>query len=267
MTFTEFLKSLLIGFVTCYQKNFKRTFSIAILLTVVCIGIWGLLYRYSEFDRLSSKERSELINYFFYRFSKGATYSLIDLSKIVFIFFVSLFSLGLTRSAPDRPAEGKFSFSGFLSKIKIKDLGYLLGTLVITLIIDFLLFEFTELRGRNKHHSALEVYLRDIGFHLRLYVPMILFAMVLSFITSGQQKITLKKVFLLYVSLWLFNEFAFEVFSWAASNVLPLVLMPVQHSDRHSLYAIILGIPLFAFFMLGYHRAMTLPLELTESDH
>src|SRR6185436_13280926 len=97
MTFSNYLKGQLTDFVDCYRKYFWRTLGTVLTYTVVCFVAMALLLKFSDFDTTSGKKQVSLLSYFFTRYSNKGIYSLVDLAKTVFIFFVAFFSLGLTR--------------------------------------------------------------------------------------------------------------------------------------------------------------------------
>jgi hypothetical protein len=265
MTLTNYLKGQLSDFVDSYKNFFQRTFGATLTFTVVCFVGVALLVRFSEFDKLHSPKQISILSYFFHRYSKADTYSIVDLAKTLFLFFVAVFSIGLSQQTDNDIEKKEFSFSKLLEKIKLKDIIFLLGILVITSAIDFSLAKFNSYSTSHYGNIALDKYLHDVLFNLRIYIPLILFALTIRTLTVKQKiKMTFKRIFFLYISLWLFNEFAYEVSIWVKNHLFALILLPVDNPDRIYLYESFLSIPLIAFYFLGYSSAMTTSLRLME---
>jgi len=265
MTFTNYLKEQLTNFVDSYKKYFRKTFGVAITFTLICFVIAALLFRFSAFDNSVTAKQISLLSYFFHRYSKGDTYSIIDLTKTVFIFFVSLYSLGLLRLSNNDLESKELSFKHFFRSIKSKDILFLIMILIISSVIDFVLFKVDSFSSLNTENKNANIYIHDTCFHLRIYLPLILFALTIRFLTVVQKtKLTIKRILFLYVSLWLYNEFANEILLWVRSHLFGLILMPFDNPQTYYLIESIIGIPLIAFYFLGYFSAMTTSLKLTE---
>jgi len=127
MTLTNFLKEQLTIFVENYKKYFKPTFGVAITFTTLCFVIAALLFRFSDFDPSVTAKQISLLSYFFHRYSKANTYSIVDITKTVFIFFVSLFSLGMLRLHKNDMERNELSFKHFFRSIKVKDIAILIN--------------------------------------------------------------------------------------------------------------------------------------------
>ena len=267
MSITSYLKGQLTSFVECYQKFFKITYGIAVTFTLICFVFAALLFRFSDFDKSVISKQISLLSYFFHRYSLGETYSIVDLIKSVFIFFVSIFSIGLTRFTNNVTKDNQPSFKSFLARLNLKDISYLLGVLILTSLIDVVLFKLDTYSSAYAPDKALDKYFSEWIFNLRIYIPLILFSLTIRSLTiHNKTKITFKRILFLYISVWLFNEFAFEFSVWVRTHLLRLVLIPFVKSDYFYLFESFLGIPLIAFYFLGYHSAMTTSLELTEQD-
>ncbi|MFI5140716.1 MAG: hypothetical protein ACHQII_00040, partial [Bacteroidia bacterium] len=91
------MKQQFAHFVDSYKKYFWHTVATVLVFTVLCFVTIAVLFEFSDFDESTSKKQVSLLSYFFHRYSAKNIYSLVDLSKTVFIFFVSLFSIGLYR--------------------------------------------------------------------------------------------------------------------------------------------------------------------------
>ena len=119
MKLTDFLKKQFEDFIEVYNKFLFRTSGITLTLTLLCFIVIALLVRFSDFDPTVGKKQFSLLSYFFVRYSKGEVYSIVDLSKTVFIFFVSIFSLGLTRSNPNKEENTELKVGDFLKQISL----------------------------------------------------------------------------------------------------------------------------------------------------
>jgi len=267
MTFTNYLKEQLTDFVDSYKKYFRKTYGVAITFTLICLVIAALFFRFSDFDKSVTAKQISLLSYFFHRYSKGETYSIIDLTKTVFIFFVSLYSLGLLRLSNNDLENKELSFKHFFRSIKSKDILFLTVVFIVSSIVDFVLFKIDSFSALTTKNKNADIYIHDTCFHLRIYLPLILFALTIRYLTIVEKrKLTIKRIFFLYVSLWLFNEFANEISLWVRSHLFGLILTPFDNPQTYYLVESIIGIPLIAFYFLGYFSAMTTSLKLTEQS-
>jgi len=267
MTITNYLKEQLTDFVDSYQKYFKKTFGIAVIFTVICFITAAFLLRFSNFDKSVTSRQVSLLSYFFHRYSKGDTYSIVDLIKSVFIFFVALYSIGLIRLTTNDTNNSEFSVGQFVQKLKLKDIGYLLGVLIFVSLLDVAMFKLDSYTIANTSNKGVEAYFNDWIFHFRVYGPLILFALAIRVLTiSEKTALTVKRIVLLYISIWLFNEFAYEISAWVRNHLFGIILAPFENTVYYYLFESILGIPLIAFYFLGYYSAMTTSLKLTEQE-
>jgi hypothetical protein len=264
MTFSNYLKGQFIDFVDCYKKYFWNTLGATLTFTILCLLVMTLLLKFSNFDVIAVKRQYSLLSYFFSRYSNKETYSFVDLGKTFFIFFVALFSLGLTRiTAINNYEKQEYSFSLFIKQIVLKDIISLLGILLLCSVIDFGLFRLDSLSESKLENHEFQRWFHSILFQLRIYLPLILFSIVLYKLTTEKiLKLNFKKVIFLYVSLWFFNEFAYEISLFARSHIFGLLLTPFAE-ERKYLYESFFGLPLIAFYFLGYRSAMSFSLIQT----
>src|ERR1700744_5031784 len=99
MLLAKFLKSLLTQFVETYQQLFAKTFGYALLWTMLCFAIGQALAAYSNYDPGLMINPVGINSYFNLNLSQNSVYSFVDDFKIIFIFFVSIFSLKLLKKA------------------------------------------------------------------------------------------------------------------------------------------------------------------------
>lgn len=266
MIISNYIKGQLEDIVYNYKKYFGQTFGTAITFTVLCCISSALLLRFSDFDKLVTAKQISSFSYYFHRYSKGETYSIVDLTKTFFVFFIAFFSLGISRQPFSETDNIQLSFSKIKSKIKIKDIISLIGILCLASIIDIGLTKLDNLLETGTFKKETVIYLHDWLFNLRVYIPLILFSLTLRYLTNTDKtKLTIKRILFLYISLWVFNEFAFEISLWVRSHLFNLILLPVEDPDKFYLFETILSIPLIAFYFLGFHSAMTTSLKLTEN--
>lgn len=265
MTFTDYLKIQLTDFVECYRKFFWRTLGTAMTYTVICFLFMAILLKFSNFEVNSGRQVS-LLSYFFSKYSAGDTYSLIDCSKTVFLFFVSLFSVGLFRLDSNETAEQKeLSFSSFIKKLHGFDLLFFSGVLILCSAIDYGLFRFGTIYATATSNYDLRRWIDAFLLLLRNYIPLLIFSFAVYKDTFERWiKISSRKIIFLFVSLWLFNAFAYEISLLIRLYIFPLLLAPFGE-DNKFFYESFLGIPLVAFYFVGYHSALTLmPKHLNE---
>lgn len=264
----NFLKGQFVDFVDNYKNYFLKTLGISLALTIICFTGAALFQRFSTFDVQTMSKPISIIDNFFNRFSNIDTYSLVDLTKTLFLFLIAIFSIGLTRLSIEQNENKKLSFDNFISKIKFKDFVILFVVLCTASTIDFALVKLdSQIFIRQIFGYSTEHYIRYSIFQLRIYIPLILFAIPIYFLTKTKNtKLTWKRVLYLYISVWLFNEFAYEISMWVRSHIIGLILLPVDDQYRFYLFESILGIPLIALFFLGYHSAMTFPFIHAEEN-
>jgi hypothetical protein len=260
MTFSNYLKGQLTDIVDNYRKYFWRTLGTALTYTVLCFVVTAMLLKFSVFDETGGRYRQiSLLSYLFSRFSYNFTYSLVDLSKSVFLFFVSLFSLGLLRQEKTGEDQELF-FGSFTKKLNLRDILALSGTLILCSATDFGLFRLEIMSSEIKNFGIQKFY-HSFIFLLRIYVPLLLFSLSIYKLTSHHKlNLNLKKILFLFVSLWLVNEFAYEFFIFTRGHLFSFLLAPFDESKIFT-HESILAIPLMAFFFIVYHSAMTTSLK------
>jgi hypothetical protein len=267
MTFANYLKGQLNDFVDSYRQYFLRTLLIVLTLTVFCFVAIVLLLEFSDFEHDADKVHISLLSYFFSRYSAKDIYSLVDLSKTVFVFCVALFSIGFSRmKATGIDEKNEISFGLFIRKLRFQDILTLLGILVLCSILDYYLFRLHSFSIISISNSELQWWVRSLLFQLRIYIPLILFSFtIIALLDNKLPVVTLKKVLFLFVSLWIFNEFAYEISLFVRAHIFSLILTPTGAENRY-LFESALGLILIAFYFLGYYSAMTTSLKLLEEN-
>ena len=265
MTLTNYLKEQLLDFVDSYKKYFSQTLYITLILSLVCFAGAVFLLRFSEYDDHTMAKQISILSYFFHRYSNKDSYCLVDLTKTFFVFFVALFSVGLIRQTNGEAENKELKSFQFFNKLYFRDVLLLTAVLFFASALDYAFSSLESYSTTLTISKATGSYIGTLMFHLRIYVPLFLFALSIRYLTNpGKTTLTLKNILFLYISLWLFNEFAFEISVWVRYHLFNLILLPIEDPNKFYLYESILGIPLIAFFFLGYHSAMKIPLKLTE---
>jgi hypothetical protein len=267
MSFTKFLQLQLTNFVEVYKKFYVKTLSTTLVFTLVFLALTIVLMQYSFFDKESDKKISSLVSYIFYRYSYGDTYSVVDMSKTVFLFIVTIFSVALNRLSLTNPEMEEYHFSHILKMINWDDIGYCVIAFIMCLITDYLLVKLDYSFTLKISDQFAYNWIYHIFFMLRLYIPLILFSFV-NYKTLTRRKIdfNLKKILLLFVALWLFNEFSYELFAFAKFNLFNLILIPFP-LEIHFVIESILCVPLLSFLFLGYHSAMSYSMNLLYNNN
>src|ERR1700759_2439403 len=97
MSFATFLKDVLIGFVQVYQKYFRKTFVMALLLSIVCFVVALILMVYVDHDSNVSTRAVSLLSFFYSRYSYLGAYRFVDVTKTMFVFLAAIFSINIIR--------------------------------------------------------------------------------------------------------------------------------------------------------------------------
>jgi hypothetical protein len=149
-------------------------------------------------------------------------------------------------------------------KVTVKSILYLLGTLIVCALLDCALFrlnyQLQTLFNTNPH--AL-IWVNEVVLLLRNYLPLILFALVIQLCLG---KFTTKHIGFLLISLWLFNELAYEFIMLIRPVLFSLLMITLKPMTWRYVMESVLGIPLIAFLFLGYYCAMTAPFYLPEEE-
>lgn len=262
MKTSSHLKKQFIDSVEVYRNYFQRTLGIAFAGAFVCIIGSAILLRFSNFDHSVTSKQVSLLSYFFHFYSKGDTYSLVDLTKSVFLFLVSLFAIGLLRIQKHGNDNKEIPLGTFVKQLTARDFGSVIGMLLIVSLVDFILFKISGYFASEAAVDASSKYLYNVCYELRVYLPLLLFSLtVYALSLKPGVVLSFKRIVLLLVSLWLMNVFAYEFMLWMRAYVLGLILMPVTDAGKFYYVESILGIPLILTYFLGYYSAMTTALK------
>jgi len=83
--------------------------------------------------------------------------------------------------------------------------------------------------------------------------------------SNKKVNVTLKNVVFMMISLWLFNEFAYEFSIYIRNYLFKLILLPFS-ADKHYFMESFIGMILVAFYFVGYHSAMSTSLKLLNNE-
>jgi hypothetical protein len=261
MLFGAFLKKLLSTFVEAYQTYFKKTLQLTLLLTVACFILAILLNAVSDYDNGFQSKPISILSFFFSRYSYGGTYSFVDMVKTIFIFFVSVFSISLLRNERrNAPKTGSFPFN-----VSFKDIIYLFFILIACFFLDVELSRLDSQLFKVIENHNFYRWATSIIFQLRIYLPLVLFSLIIQ-IRVTKTEFSVRKIAFLLLSLWLCNEVSYEFVLAVRSWVFGLVLSPVANLGVFYYAESILGVALIASLFAGYCCAMTAPFKIIEED-
>lgn len=247
MQYSSFLKKQAIAFIDIYKSQFTKTIIPAFLWTILCFVVIQVLANYSHYDFITIKHPVSILSFFFNRFSSEEVYCIADNGKSVFLFFVSIFSIGL------------------LDKVTTKNLLYLLIAFAGCAILDFFFFRLNAQAHHATYNYNLSKWLGEIIFLFRLYVPLLLFAIVMR-ICISTQPINTKQVIFLLITVFFFNEVAYEVMLLVRTSIFELITTPLKSKQSFYWVESALSTILIASFFLGYHCAMTAPFILSAAS-
>lgn len=244
MQYSTFLKKQAIAFIDIYKSQFTKTITSAFLWTILCFVIIQVLANYSHYDFITIKHPVSILSFFFNRFSSDEVYCIADNGKSVFLFFVSVFSIGL------------------LDKVTPKSVLYLLIAFAGCVLLDFFFFRLNAQAHHAAYNYDLSKWLSEILFLCRLYIPLLLFAIMIR-ICISTQPINTKQIIFLLIAVFFFNEVAYEVMLLVRTSIFELITTTVKSKPSFYWVESALSTILIASFFLGYYCAMTAPFTLT----
>lgn len=245
MQYSTFFKKQSAALIDIYQERFTKTIWQAVLLTSISFIITAVISNYTQYDQSAKNIPISVLSFFSLRFSFNETYSIVDNAKSIFIFFVSIFSISK------------------VGKVTIKNIACLAAILFICCLLDL---SFFQLKGQLHHgidNRYLERWSSAVIYILRLYTPLVLFALTIQICTSGA-KFNARNIVFLFITLYFFNEMTFLVISLMRTCVFELLLCLFNSKTSHFIAESVLGAGLMASFVIGYHCAMTGPFVLEQ---
>jgi hypothetical protein len=267
MKFNTYLRNQLADFVEVYNKFWVRTFNVALLLSLTCFIIVGVLGRIGSLGPIMAQYDISLLNFFFSTYSSGEHYYLPDLSMIIFAFAVSLFSLGLARIRHNEPEESEYKLKDFLSEIKGNDIFDLGLVLIVSSLIDYFLYKAGVWAYSSKFLGSLHLYVWHIAYFIRIYLPLTLFSIFTFRLINGKKfRFSFTAVLFLLVSLWIYHSIAVEIWYMVQNYVFDLVLLPFR-LEAKLIAESLLGVVLMALFIPGLQSAMISSLKFMHSEN
>lgn len=246
MQLSLFLKNLLTEFVDVYKKYFTSTVRTALLWTILCFALIQVLATYCNYDPGIRAQPVSILSFFILKFSINNTYSFVDLARTLFIFFVAIFSVNLNQ------------------KVTIKSVLYLIVTLLFCALLDCALFRLNyQLQSMFTTNQHALIWINEVVILLRNYLPLILFALIIQLCLG---KFTTTHFGFLLISLWLFNEFAYEFIMMVRPLLFSLIMITLKPMTYRYVVESVLGIPMIGFLFLGYYCAMTAPFYIPDGD-
>lgn len=262
MRVSNFLKNQLIDFADVYRKLLLKTVWITTVLSIATLMSIALLEKFS----INGSNTIGLLNFLFTR-HRYDTYNLVDLSKSIFILFVSIFSICLIRYDDAMTNDKEYKLIKFLSKFQLWDFICLIGVLILCLIIDYLLFQLDPFIISSVGNDSFGNWISNINLYvLRDFISLFLFSITIHNLTSDDKiKIKSRQIFYLFLAVWFMNTFASACYIYINAFVFQLILVPFRQADKY-IYESFLGIILIAFNFLGYYSAMTRPFLLNVDE-
>lgn len=266
MSATEYLKLQLSDFVEVYKKNYYKTIGTTIIGTLITFTIVAILLKYSHFYLRSANKQYSLLSFLFARYSAAYVYSIVDLSKTVFLFIVSLFSVALVKLQAFKTDKKDFHFNNFLSQIKISDVAILLIAFLTSCISDYVLIKINYFTSSRIGSTETGKWLFGTIFYFRIYIPLLIFACAnYSALYRERIKFSFKKLIMLLFTLWICNVFAYEFAVFIRNYVFGLFLLPFP-VEKYFIIESLLDISLVSFLFLCYHSAMTNSMRLLNGN-
>jgi hypothetical protein len=252
MKLTGYLKKQFVNFVEVYEKHFTDTYWIAFTLTILFAVSGVLLIDFSALDSLTNTKPEGFLDYLFYKHSTEKIYSLTDLIKNCFIFFVSIFCIALMR----KDENDELSIFTFFRLIKLRDILILVCCLLVSAIIDYFMVQVLHFRSIEAY-SGVYQWVYYLTHLVRLFFPMLFFSVAIMWIAEGRVKLNLNKIGLLFLSIWIINEFSYEFTIFIRDDIVDGILMFVKDPVKRKLFETILSMPLLAGYFLGFYSAFT----------
>ena len=266
MEFNLFLKNQFSAFVDTYKQNFKRTSGITFTFSVFCLVAIAVLLRFSTSETFISEKRTSLVSFLYSWNSSYNAYNLIDISKLIFLFFVSVFSLSFLRFKANSTEENPYSLKNCFKNLQIQDFAYLIAILLACTLMDYLLYLLGTVIYSKETQVEILHWLYWIVYLIKVYLPLVLFSVVIQKIVTEQKIIfNFRRIAYLLVILWLLNEFAYNLYDFVTHYIFWLIIIPFKNINHFVLESFLASLLLMLYF-LGYSAAMTSTLDIAEHE-
>jgi len=259
MSSSPSVKEVVIEIFDQYKKFFEKTFSLCLLLTVIVFVAAALLFRFSNYDPVARDLIDSLLRCFYWRYSINNSYSIVDWSKSVYLAFIVCFAVSFFRAQEN---ENELSPGFFLRNFSIEDGAVIFFTLVIVCALDPAIY-FLDLHTNDLlHQGDMAKWVHGVLWYFRIYIPIVAFAFaVRNRIGNNRIPVSRKSFLVLLISVWMFNEFSYELMSLFRSVVIHFVTMFIKSDQTKFLVESVLGIPLLAFCFIGFAVVMCIPFK------
>lgn len=258
------ISDILIQFFTRFIHSFiavvRRNFGILILIAILSFAAGAALLYFYPGDELPSRLNGMMAP-IFHRYS-NAQYALIDLMKSCFLFLTCLFGPFIfTVGASNKETIDTHRY------LSLKRILLLLLTLIAVCIMDYFLSDWQHLMTNKEKESALLKYFHTLCFMWRIFIPLLLFAIVNYYTLTRSFPIrSIRQFFILFILLWLFNEMAFEISLFTDDYLIGLPMILFSNSSNKFLIESILSVPVGALLVAGFYCAMQISMEILNSD-
>lgn len=265
MTLDKFLGKQLECFVFVSKTLFKKTIGLTIILSFICLLFIAVLYIGSGFSSDTRDGEMGLLSYVWYRYSSDGAYKLVDLSKSVVLFVISFFSIALSRKIIRDKEHLNARLDSFFNEMQPRDLKYLLAALAACLVIDYGLHQLGVYLLANISDQFLAQLTYSLLHIPRIFIPLLIFSYAGRLVLRENISVlTLRECLFLLISLWLFNEAAYEFAFYIYDNVFRLILILVP-DEKEFFVESILAIPLLVILFWGY-AAITTSVLISRND-
>jgi len=154
----------------------------------------------------------------------------------------------------------EYSPGFFLRNFSIVDGAVIFFTLVIVCAFDPAIY-FLDFYSYDFFNDAAK-WSHGVLWELRIYLPIVAFAVAVSKRTwKDRVSFSSKSILVLLISAWMFNEFSYELMSLFRSVLIHFVTMFIKSDQTKFLVESVLGIPLLAFYFIGFAVVMCIPLK------
>ncbi len=268
MKFSDYLKNQLTDFVEVYRKYFWKALTVSLIFSIFVFTLSLVFYFYNVSDKSEFQYQFQLVGFYFFRTSSGTYYyKLVYCTKILFVFFTSILSISILKFEKGNiNSENALSFSSVIKSISFKNFILLFLGLIISFCIAYGLDFLNEYLNISSSSEGILRWFHSISFLLKIYSPLIIFSILVYRISNSSfPKISLKRLSLLFISVWLFNEFGYEMTSFFNYEILSLIKIPFKTPSSYFYFNSIVDIVMLSLLMIGYHSSMTKSLSLSEN--
>jgi hypothetical protein len=133
-------------------------------------------------------------------------------------------------------------------------------------VVDYLLHQIRAFASSAIYNQSLNEWVYTQIHFLRIFIPLLLFTYSNRLILTGRNPgISIRECLFTLITLWMFNELAYEFYLFIKAHVFQLLLTSVPNGSKF-FAASILELPILALLFLGYHSAITNSLIILKND-